>query len=123
MTERKSRGKIVGGMNYRQWQQRNSAVFKELSRKQQKILKAQGYRNLGWDYVQKSWELLCPPDKVIRLLDYKLSRGDIAGAVDISLLGIEDAKKLAKEIFDRVDAGHSKVKSIAGNILKKYQLV
>lgn len=50
--------KQLDGLNYRQAQKRNSEKFSSLSRIEQKQLRQQGYKNLGWDNVRKSWNIL-----------------------------------------------------------------
>ncbi len=50
--------KQLDGLNYRQAQKRNSEKFNSLSRIEQKQLRQQGYKNLGWDNVRKSWNIL-----------------------------------------------------------------
>ena len=50
--------RLLEGLNYRQVQKRNSDTFNSLNKKQQKNIRKQGYRNIGWDNVIKSWNLL-----------------------------------------------------------------
>lgn len=50
--------RLLQGLNYRQAQKRNSDVFNSLSKKQRKKVREQGYRNIGWDNVIKSWNTL-----------------------------------------------------------------
>ncbi|MCS7030474.1 MAG: hypothetical protein NZL92_02930 [Gloeomargarita sp. SKYG116] len=50
--------KTLDGLSYRQAQRRNSQLFSQLSKAEQRELRAKGYRNKGWGQVQKSWYLL-----------------------------------------------------------------
>lgn len=51
---------VIDGLGYREWQRRNSDRFKQLSRDEQKQARTKGYRNVGWENVRKSWELIRP---------------------------------------------------------------
>ncbi|ERN42628.1 hypothetical protein KR51_00006550 [Rubidibacter lacunae KORDI 51-2] len=46
------------GLSYRDFQRRNSKAFKILSADRRKLVKSRGYRNLGWDSVIASWNIL-----------------------------------------------------------------
>ena len=73
--------KTVEGLNYRQWQKRNTERFKALPREQQQEARARGYRNIGWDKVREAWGILTE-------LTYKvlsLKQGDLEGAINQSL--------------------------------------
>ncbi|HIK36498.1 MAG: hypothetical protein NZ901_01055 [Geminocystis sp.] len=50
--------KIYEGLDYRQYQRRNSRIFFSLSKREQKKLRAKGYWNVGWDKVRMSWVIL-----------------------------------------------------------------
>lgn len=50
--------KIYDGLDYRQYQRRNSKIFFGLSKREQKKLRARGYWNVGWDKVRRSWLIL-----------------------------------------------------------------
>jgi hypothetical protein len=127
------KSKSIDNLSYHEWQRRNSAGFKELTRAQQKALRTQGYRNLGWSGVQNSWQLLKhfhpvnkplkdPSSNVESLFEHKLARGDVIGAIDISLLEANEAKRLAQETLNCIEEGHAEIESIAEKILNKYQL-
>jgi hypothetical protein len=51
--------KLIGGMNYREWQKRNGKGFSLLTKIQQKEARTQGYCNIGWNEVQNSWKIIC----------------------------------------------------------------
>lgn len=50
--------KIYDGLDYRQYQRRNSKIFFGLSKREQRKLRARGYWNVGWDKVRRSWLIL-----------------------------------------------------------------
>lgn len=50
--------KVVEGLNYREWQKRNKHSFEALTNQDKKFLRKEGYRNLGWQSVIRSWKLL-----------------------------------------------------------------
>ena len=50
--------RLLEGLNYRQAQKRNSEQFNSFNKKQQKEIRQQGYKNVGWDNVCKSWNIL-----------------------------------------------------------------
>ncbi|MDJ0732035.1 MAG: hypothetical protein QNJ33_18820 [Crocosphaera sp.] len=50
--------KQLDGLNYRQAQKRNSDKFNALSSLEQKQVRQQGYKNLGWENVRQSWNIL-----------------------------------------------------------------
>lgn len=132
------KNKSVGNLSYREWQARNSLLFKECSRQQQQDLRQRGYRNVGWENVRKSWDILreylqqsrqehgltvSDSRNVTSLFDRKLDRGHIAGAIDISLLEAEQAKQVVQEALTSLEEGHAKIETLADDILKKYQLI
>ena len=50
--------KVVEGLNYREWQKRNKHYFEALTNQDKKFLRKEGYKNLGWQSVIRSWKLL-----------------------------------------------------------------
>ncbi|MGK7942293.1 MAG: hypothetical protein AB4062_19460 [Crocosphaera sp.] len=48
----------LDGLNYREAQKRNSEKFNSLSQIEQKQARQKGYKNLGWDNVRKSWNIM-----------------------------------------------------------------
>ncbi|NJK50513.1 hypothetical protein HC931_22440 [Candidatus Gracilibacteria bacterium] len=48
----------LDGLNYKQAQRRNSEKFNLLSKTEQKQARQQGYKNLGWENIRKSWTIL-----------------------------------------------------------------
>ena len=83
----------VNNMSYRQWQKRNTEAFQKLTKAQQKKARDRGYRNVGWQKVQTSWEIL-QQFQTPSLFDARLKRGDIAGAIDQSILEADQAKNV-----------------------------
>jgi hypothetical protein len=111
--------KLIEGMNYRQWQKRNTLSFQSLSKKQQKEARKKGYYNIGWINVKKSWNIIINlNDNVISLFDYKLNQGDITGAIDLELLELDKAKKVAQEGQKNFKKFKQKLDEIASKALK-----
>lgn len=50
--------KQLDGLNYRQVQRRNSESFKSLTSDKQKIARQDGYKNVGWENIRQSWNIL-----------------------------------------------------------------
>jgi len=122
--------KVVDGLNYRQWQQRNSTRFKQLSKQPQKQVRSLGYRNVGWQNVQASWTILEAHGQSLQsiahppsLFDRKLQKGDVIGAIDHSILEAENAEKMAEEAIASIETHHQKVTEITRKALEKYQLL
>ena len=114
---------IVDGLSYRDWQQRNTESFFKLDRSQQKELRSKGYRNIGWNHVQKSWSLLQTSFQELSLFDHKLRKGDLIGAINHSILEAEQAQDIASEALESLDKNYKEVKQIANQALAKYQLL
>lgn len=68
----------LDGLNYRQAQKRNSEKFYSLSKEEQKKIRQQGYRNVGWNHVRKSWSLLQQFMSAlpVNLVDFAIQRAD-----------------------------------------------
>jgi len=116
--------KVKGGMNYREWQRRNTKYFSLLTQVQQKQARNQGYCNIGWDKVQNSWKILCKfTDNVTSLFEHKLSKGDIVGAIELSLLDAEHAKGIAQKAVSDLDANEKRLSKVADEALAKYPLL
>lgn len=66
--------KIYDGLDYRQYQRRNSKIFFSLSKREQKELRQKGYWNVGWKKVRQSWLILREylTSALIETLDYVL---------------------------------------------------
>lgn len=114
---------IVNGLTYRDWQKRNTEVFSKLDCSQQKKLRYQGYRNIGWNHVQKSWSLLQTSFQELSLFDHKLRKGDLIGAINHSILEAEQAQDIASESLDSLAQNYKDVKQLADKALAKYQLL
>ncbi|NET91129.1 MAG: hypothetical protein F6K45_24070 [Kamptonema sp. SIO1D9] len=113
--------KIIEGLNYREWQKRNTYSFDKLNPSQQKTVRAKGYRNVGWDNVQKSWKILTNSCQKLSLFDHKLNQGDLLGAVNHSILEAEQAKVVANKSLSSLEKKYQKVQLIADKALAKYQ--
>jgi hypothetical protein len=118
----------IDGLTYRQWQSRNSESLKELSPSQVKDVRAKGYRNIGWENVKKSWQIINRIDNVISLVDKKIERGDLDGVIRHSILTIDKAIdyadesiKLAQDAQKEIEASLDKSKKIAKKALSKYK--
>ncbi|MEN9251218.1 MAG: hypothetical protein Q6K99_09955 [Thermostichales cyanobacterium BF4_bins_65] len=72
--------KTPEGLSYRQAQKRNSDIFRSLAGQDQKLLRQQGYKNSGWEYVQRSWGLLQAylSTPVVELADYAVKKAEMA---------------------------------------------
>ena len=134
---------IAQDMNYRQWQKRNTEHFNRLDKLQQAESRRQGYRNVGWDSVKISWQLLeqatnkanpkivsiqknrkPPSDQtsdVTSLFDRKLQKGDILGAIDQSILESEQASEIAKQGLKKLKQNREYLNKITKDALEKYQ--
>ena len=115
--------KIIEGLNYREWQKRNTDSFSKLNRSQQKAVRDKGYRNLGWNYVQKSWHILRNSFQELSVFDHKLNRGDLLGAVNHSILEAEQAKAVTSQLKDTVNKNYKDIQQLADKALLEYQLL
>jgi hypothetical protein len=116
--------KVPGGMNYREWQKRNTKHFSLINKRQQKQARHQGYCNIGWDKVKDSWKILCQlTDNTTSLFEHKLNKGDLVGAIDQSLLEAEQAKGIARKAVSALDASEKRLTKIADEALAKYPLL
>ena len=111
------------GMSYCQWQKRNSTIYKQLSQKQQQKARKQGYYNVGWEKVRRSWQILQDEAVPPTIFAAKLRKGDVAGAVDQSILIAEKAQKLASQSLKSLNCSRKEVKKLAKTTLNKYQLL
>ena len=116
--------RVVEAMNYRQWQRRNTEHFNRLTMIQKKEARQQGYYNNGWGKVQSSWEIICKLDRnVTTLFEYKLRKGDIIGAIELSLLEAEGTKDLARQALETLEKNQQYLDEIADKTLAKYPLL
>lgn len=69
---------IYDGLDYRQYQRRNSKIFFSLSKRQQKELRQKGYWNVGWKKVRQSWLILREylTSALIETVDYALEEAE-----------------------------------------------
>ncbi|NEO54468.1 MAG: hypothetical protein F6K54_16105 [Okeania sp. SIO3B5] len=117
--------KIVQGLNYRQWQQRNTDKFKTLTVAQQKEARAQGFFNRGWDKVQTSWDILMSfvniaNNNVVTMFDHKLNKGDLIGAIDRSLHETEHIEEVLNQQVDKIDQILQKATDIFNKTKKRF---
>ncbi|OKH21351.1 hypothetical protein NIES593_16205 [Hydrococcus rivularis NIES-593] len=96
--------KQLDGLNYKQAQKRNSEKFNLLSKTEQKQVRQQGYKNLGWDNVRKSWTIL-----------QKLIPSSPVDFVGFVIQKAEDRYEQAKQegnLLEVLKAGKSVIKSL-----------
>lgn len=119
--------KLIDSMNYRQWQKRNTERFKSLSKNQQKEARNLGYCNIGWDKVQASWQIIYNlpdiPKKIPSLFEHKLRKGDIIGAIELSMFEAGQAKHLAQKTTATLDETQKYFDKLADEALAKYPLL
>lgn len=114
--------KIIGNLTYRQWQKRNSSIFNQLTKSEQKELREKGYRNIGWNKVQQSWFILQElKQKVVKLFDHKLAKGDLIGAIDLAIIDSKNTSKIAKKTLKTLTENEAKLTKLAEEALAKYQ--
>lgn len=114
--------KLVEDLSYRQWQQRNTSSFKAQSKDIQKELRGRGYYNVGWKQVRKSWELISK-SKVVNLIDYKLNKDDINGAINTVNLESENANKLANKTINNIQQTRQQLDELVANTINKYSKI
>ncbi len=116
--------KLIEAMNYREWQKRNTEHFNKLTKNQRKKARQQGYSNVGWQNVQKSWNIVLkidtPPPN---LFEYKLRKGDIIGAIGLSILEAERAKHQAQTAIKSLNKNQQYFDQLADEALAKYPLL
>lgn len=116
--------KLFEGMSYRQWQKRNTEHFNYLTKTQQREARKQGYCNMSWDKVHNSWKLICKvTNNVVSFFEHKLSKGDIIGAIEISILEAEQAKHLAQQAINNLHTTQQYFDKVADETLAKYPLL
>ncbi|MGK7948902.1 MAG: hypothetical protein AB4368_08890 [Xenococcaceae cyanobacterium] len=116
--------KILEGINYRQWQKRNTEKFNSFTKSQKKDARSQGYYNIGWDNVQKSWSIMSKlTQSVVSLFEHKLNKGEIVGAIDLSIIEADKAKQLARFALEELEQNQKKLDSLADKTLAKYPLL
>ncbi|EAZ88238.1 hypothetical protein [Crocosphaera chwakensis] len=113
--------KTIDGMNYRNWQKRNSNRFFSFSKKEQKQLREKGYYNIGWVNVRKSWQLL--NNNVVSMFDIRLQKGDLTGAIDVSVLESQKVKTLACESINNLMVLKEDLDKKINQTLSKYPLL
>lgn len=116
--------KIIEGLNYRQWQKRNTEKFNSLTKEQKKDARSQGYYNVGWNNVQKSWNSLSKlTQSVVSLFEHKLNKGDITGAIKLSIMEADKGKNLAQYAIEQLNKKQNYLDSLADKTLAKYPLL
>lgn len=117
--------KIVQGLNYRQWQHRNTDKFKNLTVSQQKEARIQGFFNRGWEQVQKSWDILMSfvnivNNNLVTMFEYKLNKGDLIGAINQSVHETEHIEEVVEQQFEKIDQLLQKAKDIFNKTKKRF---
>jgi hypothetical protein len=116
--------KLVNSMNYRQWQRRNTEYFTSLTKLQQKEARNLGYCNVGWNKVQFSWQIIYRFTNTLpSLFEHKLRKGDIIGAIELSIFEAERAKHLAQQGIATLDENQKQFDRVADETLAKYPLL
>ena len=114
--------KIIENLTYRQWQKRNTNIFNQLTKSEQKEVRQKGYRNMGWDKVQQSWLILQElKPKVVNLFDYKLAKGDLIGAIDMAIIDSENTSNIAKQTLKKLTENEAILNTLAKDTLAKYK--
>lgn len=104
------------GLNYKQAQKRNSIEFSKWNSTQQKQIRKEGYKNIGWEDVRKSWVILQnfiaeieeKKDNVVDLYSYKVAKGNMTAidAIDAAILQTEvliaKGKALSKNLLSKL---------------------
>jgi hypothetical protein len=114
---------LINGMNYSQWQQRNTNYFNKLPKDKKQKARDRGYFNVGWEKVKKSWEILIGFTEILSLFENKIKKGDISGAINFSILEAEQAQKVAKDAIKNLDLKRKELNKVSRNSLNKYQLL
>ena len=119
--------KIIDGLKYREWQKRNSETFALLGKPQQIEARKLGYKNLGWDNVTKSWQILCKlkvqtetPPNVVGMFEHKLNQGDVVGAIALSLIEANRTQELARDTIDSLTKKQKQIDKLTKAALAKY---
>ena len=114
--------KIVENLNYRQWQKRNSSVFNQLTKPEQKEIRKKGYRNIGWNNVKKSWSVLKQfKPKIVSIFEHKLRSGDLVGAINIAIMDSNKTSDIAQETLENLKDNQQRLNKLAEDTLNKYQ--
>lgn len=116
--------KLIDGLNYRQWQKRNTQKFNALTLSQQKETRQQGYKNQGWQNVQNSWKIIQSlSSNLVSMFEAKLNKGDLVGALELSILEGEESQTIARKAIDEISQTQKKIDEKADGILAKYPLL
>ncbi|NER52472.1 MAG: hypothetical protein F6J92_38710 [Symploca sp. SIO1A3] len=111
-------------MNYREWQKRNTKHFGSLSKLEQKQARNQGYYNVGWVKVKKSWQIICKfTNNVSSLFEHKLNKGDLVGAIELSMIEALDTKRMAQKTINDLEMNEQRLTKIADQALAKHTLL
>ena len=99
----------LNGLDYRQAQRRNTEKFNSLSKAQQKEIRQKDYKNLGWNNVCKSWNLLQNfiYSSILDFVDFAIKKAE---------LKYEKAQQ-SNDILEALKAG----KSVINTLKMKYQ--
>jgi hypothetical protein len=118
--------KTIENLSYREWQKRNTESFSRLNSKEKEKARRDGYKNIGWLNVQRSWIILKP--KIISLIDKKLDNGDFLGALRYSWMetdaAINEIQKIAEYAHDslfEINNLYDDVHRIAQEALSKHK--
>jgi hypothetical protein len=113
----------IDGLSYCQWQKRNTEAFCILSRDQRQAARTQGYHNVCWQKVQESWTILQKLTQPKSLFEAKLRKGDLAGAIDQSILEAEQAQKVAQKGKANLRHQREQIQELVESAFNEYQLL
>ena len=118
--------KSIENLSYREWQKRNTEYFSRLNSKEKEKARLNGYKNVGWLNVQRSWIIVKP--KIIDIIDKKLDKGDFLGALrhsgmetDAAINEIEKIAEYAYDLLSEINDTYNSVHEIAQKALSKYK--
>lgn len=74
-----NKNKLLEGLNYRQAQKRNSEKFSSFSKVKQKEIRQKGYKNIGWNNVSQSWDILqnFMSDSTLNFVNFAIKKAEI----------------------------------------------
>jgi hypothetical protein len=121
---------ISNELSYREWQSRNTCFFNSFGSAKKKEIRLKGYKNVGWQNVKKSWEILQNISQVINLGDERLRRGDVNGYLNHSIIETQNAIKYAEDSIDyakksrqQIEETFDKANKIAEEMFSKHKIL
>lgn len=68
-----------------------------------------------------AWKIICQINNIVTLFEYKLSKGDIIGAIGQSIAEANQAKILVLQSIDALDKNQAFIDQLAEATLAKYK--